>query len=503
MWMRSWLATIVPSAAFAAALIVGESCGTSSHGTSAQTDAGPDGPMSDARIPSKEVGTDVEARTDGPSLHDGEAGPGLGAVIPQDFFGVHLAVSHTSIDNPPPYGTPVLAPVVVGALGKGVGTLWQVLEPVSGTFDWTDSDHFVNWAKGHGVTYFNSWDYMPYWALGITDPASRLNASTLPTCGSSDFTYDGSAIEYCYGTPTDAGETEWIAFNTAMATRYAGMGVIFEGWNEPPYAPGTGEAPTLPTSVLVQMETDRLNAIRAADPTAKVCSEAFIISASYPSYSTYMDDFFKSGGPKTYDCYDFHINYLNEPEDEIPLIAQYKGILSANGITPPVIYATENGRGGSGVTDSYETCPGWPTNLTEDQIQAFVARMELTYWSQGIARHYWYAYDTCGTLTNQPTTSTLTAAGTAYGNVETWMVGAVMTSPCATSDGGTVWTCTLARATPAGYEALVVWDTAGSSSYTPSTKYKQYKDLTGGTHTISPPGSAVTIGIMPLMFENQ
>jgi hypothetical protein len=499
--MRACLAIVAP-VAVVASLVSAASCGTSSHGTATESEAGPDGPRSDGGLDSRTERADGLGMADGLSLHDGEGGPGLGPVIPEDFFGMHLAVSHTSIDNPAPYGTPVLAPVVVGALGKGVGTTWPVLEPASATYDWGDPDNFVKWATGHGVTYFNSWEFMPYWALGIADPTTRLNASTLPTCGSSDFTYGGSGIEYCYGTPTDAGESAWVAFNTAMATRYAGMGVIYEGWNEPPYPPGTGKAPTLPTSVFVQMETERLNAIRAADPTAKVCSQAFIISASYPSYATYMNDFFQSGGPKTYDCYDFHINYLNEPEDEIPLIAQYKSILTAHGITPPVIYATEAGRGGSGVDDSYETCPGWPSNLTEDQIQAFVARMELIYWSQGIARHYWYAYDTCGTLTNQPTTSTLTAAGTAYGNVETWMVGAVMTSPCAASDGGTVWTCSLARSTPSGYEALIVWDTAGSSSYTPAAKYTQYKDLNGATHPVSPPGSAVTIGIMPLMFDN-
>jgi hypothetical protein len=81
------------------------------------------------------------------------------------------------------------------------------------------------------------------------------------------------------------------------------------------------------------------------------------------------------------------------------------------------------------------------------------------------------------------------------------MVGAVMTSPCEATSG-TVWTCTFERATPPGYEALVVWDTEGSASYTPSPKYEQHKDLTGATHSISPPGSAVTIGIMPVMFEN-
>ena len=77
-----------------------------------------------------------------------------------------------------------------------------------------------------------------------------------------------------------------------------------------------------------------------------------------------------------------------------------------------------------------------------------------------------------------------------------------MTSPCAAT-AGSVWTCTLARATPPSYEALVVWDTAGSSSFVPDPKFTKVRDLTGASHSIDPPGAAITIAIKPLILENE
>ncbi|MFY9979937.1 MAG: hypothetical protein WAK22_17045, partial [Candidatus Sulfotelmatobacter sp.] len=136
----------------------------------------------------------------------------------------------------------------------------------------------------------------------------------------------------------------------------------------------------------------------------------------------------------------------------------------------------------------------------------FTAVIYLLQWSDGISRMYWYSYGNgaTGTLTN--TDGSLNEAGTAYGVVEGWMVGATLTSPCSAS--GTVWTCAFKNAK--GTQVLAVWDagqsctggTCTTSNYSPSATYTQYVDLTGATHTISASASnTAPIGIKPILLE--
>src|SRR5439155_9845497 len=131
------------------------------------------------------------------------------------------------------------------------------------------------------------------------------------------------------------------------------------------------------------------------DPNAQVCSPAF-------NTLSFMGTFFSSGGQSIpYDCYDFHINEPT-PEAQIADINTFKSNLSAAGISNPLIYATEAG--------------GWGgcTALPDADEQAYVARIQLLYWSNNVKRHYWYAYSTCALLSNQPTSQTLTPLGIAY-----------------------------------------------------------------------------------------
>jgi hypothetical protein len=392
------------------------------------------------------------------------------ATIPSTFFGMHVAVHFTS------YSTPILPPIAVGATGKGVVTTWPYLEPSRGVYTWGALDLMVAFGKNHNVPVYEGQQYEPAWAVSDT---TGCMASPMP------------GIQNCPASP--ANEQDWIDFLTSMVNRYKTTGIqtgctaqnpqcngviqMYEGWNEPPYPN------PMPIASFVKLETDFLNTIRANDTGAQVCSPAFIIDPAFPSYATFMNNFFVNGGPKTWDCYDFHINDPT-PEGQIAKMNQFKSILNSNGIDPSTatIYATEAGR-----------CGGCGTTLSDAQQQAYVARIELLYWSNGIKRHYWYAYDSCGTLTNQPASSSLKPIGTAYGNVENWMVGATMSTPCAAN--GTVWTCGLSR--PNGYQALTVWNTAATSTFVPPSQYSQYQDLAGNTRSIS---GSVTIGPLPILL---
>jgi hypothetical protein len=423
--------------------------------------------------------------------HTANPAPPVPGVIPANFFGMHMAVSDTSLANPAPWGTTLLSPLTVGALAKCVASSWQYVERKPEMYTWTQMDRCIAWAAHAGIRYFQSWEYMTPASIGAADPAtdSRCWQSAI------------SGIYSCLGAMTPQGRQQWIRFNMAMALQYKGNPALdfYEGWNEPPFAPKS-HIPPLTGAQLAQLERDRVAAIRSNDPDAKFASPAFILDPKHPSYASFLNDFLVSNPPK-YDYYDFHADYLNQPEDEIPLINQFRQALAKNGVKSPVLFATEAGRGGSGESASKDTCPKWPANVTTEAQQAFVARMELIYWAQGLSRHYWYAYDTCGALTNQPRFNTLTPAGTAYSTIEKWMIGATMSQACgAISSDSTTWTCTLTR--DGGYRATLVWSTAGPARWMAPIGSVHYRDLDGNRSAISP-RAFLTIGAKPILVENR
>ncbi len=90
---------------------------------------------------------------------------------------------------------------------------------------------------------------------------------------------------------------------------------------------------------------------------------------------------------------------------------------------------------------------------------------------------------------------------TYYYTMMQWLTGASFTTSC--TNQGTVWSCPLTEAN--GNMALIVWDTAGNSQYTPTAEYVDYKYLNGtngsATKSMSPEQST-TIGVAPVMFES-
>lgn len=89
------------------------------------------------------------------------------------------------------------------------------------------------------------------------------------------------------------------------------------------------------------------------------------------------------------------------------------------------------------------------------------------------------------------------ALATAYGQLEKWMVGA--TESCRHyADGG--WVCSLARTSPAGYQAYAVWNDNGNASYVVPAGVVQSRDLYGNT-TAATPGSVVSLTSTPVLLE--
>lgn len=411
--------------------------------------------------------------------------------VPSTFFGMHVAISRTS------YSTPILAPVVVGAVGKGVGTTWSYTEHSRGVFSWKSLDQLVGFGKNHEIPVFESTELVPSWAVSDLSTCKHSAQAGISFCSAapSDVATLASCQEPLVGVVTT--DCMWKEYLTALVNRYKSSGIqtdctsqnpqchgvieMYEGWNEPVGVSGSN------INQFVTFETDLLNTVKSIDSNAKVCSPAFSMGSRTQFYANLMISFFANGGPKTWDCYDFHMNEVN-PEGQIADIRQFKTILSSNGIDLAAvpIYATEAGRWGGCLP------------ISDDEEQAYLARIELLYWSNGVKRHYWYAYDSCVPLTNQPSSSTLRPIGVAYGNVESWMVGATMSTPC--SANGPVWTCGFTRPNPSGYQALAVWNSARASTYVPPKQYTKYRDLNGNEFSMS---GSVTISQKPILLTNQ
>ena len=392
--------------------------------------------------------------------------------------------------------------------------MWPYVETARGTYDWGSegAQTILNIKTGKPVFY--SYEYQPQWA--VTDTVGACAAGSeggillCPEPPNDLFRVATCQAPLLGITATDCQFKEYV---TTLVNRYKHSGVqtdctssnpqcngviqMYEFTNEPPYAPGsvacTIGTSCFPMTSYVQLASDWYYTIKGIDPLAQVCSPAFIINSANPSYRNFMSLFLSSGGAAIpFDCWDFHINETT-PEDQIADITTFTGYLSANGISNPVLYATEDGRWG--------TCSD--AIAAADQ-QAYVGRIELIYWSQNVKAHYWYGYGICVPLSNQITSegvttdNTLTPLGIAYGNVENWMVGSTMTSPCALT--GSFWTCGLTLAN--GHQALAVWypafQSAVTASYTPAPQYTSWHDLNGNTGAIS---GAIAIGEGPILLE--
>jgi hypothetical protein len=215
--------------------------------------------------------------------------------------------------------------------------------------------------------------------------------------------------------------------------------------------------------------------------------------------------YFQQGGPRGVDLIDLH-GYPDVTVNDVP-----EAIVGFKSVNPKINMASI-GLQKKSIWDSENSWGGPLANQDPDYRASFVARSLLEHWSVGLRRAFWYGWDepVWGTLWT-PTLG-ITPAGTAYGVVEGWMLGAAMPYPC-TENGGTVfkatYTCDLTRT--GGYQARAVFDTTQTckngvcttSSYTPDLKYIQYRDITGAVYPISPPGETLQIGLKPILLENQ
>jgi hypothetical protein len=428
-----------------------------------------------------------------------------GSSIPATAFNMHINRANTPWPSAP----------VAGQRFWDTGVTWALINTAQGVYDWTLMDQRLSTAQSNGADVLYDLAMTPVWAQ--CGPSTPSPCTQTPDCSYAGTNYGGGNGQ-CYwpadlnldGTGADQYWKEWV---TAVATHSVNSGVghikYYEIWNEPnetSYWRGT-------TAQLVRMAQDAACIIKGTspgcsgpgiDPTALIITPAPTLGGD--AINTWMQGYFAAGGDQVSDIIGFHGYNKTDPE-KIPIMASTlrDGALTTYGQLNKPLFDTEFSWG-EGVVLS-----------DPDEQAGFVARSWLLHWSSGVSRVYWYGWDLSGVMWTTTSTTGCTTPdeggflceiGTAYIQVQSWMVGTKLSQACVAN--GTVWTCNLTKA--GGYQALAVWDTAQScnngvcttSTYTfPPVKpnYIHYLDLSGNSTTIK--GTTVPIGYKPILLENQ
>jgi uncharacterized protein (TIGR03437 family) len=362
----------------------------------------------------------------------GQTGP-----VPDTEFGMHinnhaLPNSSQGSDPYPP------AEFTFHALRlHDAGVTWAEIETAQGVYDWTRLDDWVQLAQSKGFDLMLTVEDTPQWAS--SDPSRT-------SCQYSQYGQGGCAMP--------ANIQDYIDFVTAVVTRYKGQIAYYEGWNEANtgwVAPGarttiTGAPYFVGTAQdLVMLQQNLYQIVKSVDPAAQVSSPPF---TDLQQGITDVNTLLQNGACSYFDIMGFHYYTQGAPPETIPsLVTQISQALSSHGCGTKPLWDTEI---------------GWPkpTSFPDFSAPGFLARTYLLGWNAGLQRQYWYAYNnqTFDAFFLDNPFNYLNAAGLAYPNVESWMIGSTF-SGCSQSNDG-VYTCTATD--PNGHLEWFVWYAASS-----------------------------------------
>ncbi|HEV2176693.1 MAG TPA: hypothetical protein VGW33_05785 [Terriglobia bacterium] len=427
----------------------------------------------------------------------GSSGSGGGGVeIPPTFFGMTIPAGGQDF---PPSGS-----VPIGALGHPSTLAWGFIEKSQGTFDFTAFDTYVNDAVQHGLVDSHgvaqvtiTFGDTPQWAAADTSNCTAFTATVV-----------------CPSPPAKL--SDWTNFVQTVISHYNGTTAphvkYYELWNEA----SSGNFWTGSIQDLLNLAAIAYPIIHQ-DPFSQLLTPSVSGPAEGSGSNnglTYMTSYLQAGGNKYADGGTFH-GYVAKTNgasiSQFPLPEQSSTPSCASGqdcfgsvITKQTAFRQlfdSNGLKGKPMLDT-EGSWGVNANLPDaNQEAAWVAQwfiLQAAYYPQ-ITQAVWFTWGSpagSGQLESSP--GVPNTAGTAYGQVYNWLVGATFTGQCS-SDSNQTWTCPITRS--GGYQALVVWNENGNFSYSPSTAYKQFRDLAGNVSALS--GGPITIGTEPFLLENQ
>jgi hypothetical protein len=416
--------------------------------------------------------------------------------ITSQFFGMHINRRGTG------YTLPTI-PFGAYRTIDSYGTLWSVIETSNGVYDFSKLDSRLADAQAASVDVL----YTIY-----STPAFHSSNPTDSTCSNAIGACDPPSDVNADGSGTDA---SLIAFLTALVNHAGDQIAYYEVWNEaniPTEWNGTWPQ-------LVRMAQDARVTILAVNPNARLLSPSFAeftyATAAAKEAAYLATSVNGSTGSEAADIINFH-GYTETPALPVPIpeyevvnLNNLRGGLSSADLAKP-LWDTEWGPG-TGLGDP-------------DMDSAYVARHLLIDAGSNIPRTYYFDWDpnmeralwttaagfaaNCLSAGSSNAGGYLCQAGIAYQQVETWLLGNTLTTPCSgpIPPATGVWTCGLLM--PDGTQALAVWDTSktcasGSctaSIYSYNARYAQYftlaNDVSGQLS-----GGTVSIGAKPILLS--
>jgi hypothetical protein len=305
--------------------------------------------------------------------------------VPQEFFGTHVYYRANDSSLQTTYRTIRIHDM------QGGKARWQFIQPAddpdTDNWDWTDLDLLVNTHHAAGRDLIFQLFGTPAWASAR--PTERNAYSDQP----------GSGIEFNRGIGAEPADmADWDAFCTAVATRYAGKIRYYEVWNEVNYqnngtaATGTAAYFTGSYAKLAEMVRRANQAIKAADPTAKIicpntqgwtttsgATDTYftgMMSASTGDGSTTMKDWVDIIGVHLY------LPTSNKVQDLAGMIDRINASKTTAGVSALPTWDTE-----SSMISSQASA------YSDAKVCRHIGRFMLTAAAKGIERSNWYQWD--------------------------------------------------------------------------------------------------------------
>ena len=410
--------------------------------------------------------------------------PNPSAAISSNFFGMTIYYLQPSLPGVTTGLTPFPA-LPVSTMRLWDVAYWSFMEASPGQFNWFKMDGIVTQAQQNGVNDFIfTFGHLPLWAA-LDPTAPCTNGEGIGTCSPPDM----SAFDN---------------FATQVVQRYCGKVKDYEPWNEPSnpaFWSGTNSQLLTISQHLYQIAKDPAN----CGCTNGVCSpnggvnpnKVLLPPINDLSAIPWLDSYLTAAGAQYpyADVATFHGYGFTNPEDMPGYIQSLKETLAAHGLSNLELWNTEA---------SWE----WDTNFSVQQQASWLMRYHIVQNVMGESRLIWYAYDDCtwGTLwtstlctSSESPAGQLTEAGTAYGTIENWFIGANLTH-CQQYQNG-LWACELQRS--GGYDAWMLWSSTGASlsvSVPANLNLTVYRDWQNNLNSLP---TQLTVDQMPVLLENQ
>jgi hypothetical protein len=287
---------------------------------------------------------------------------------------------------------------------------------------------------------------------------------------------------------------DWREYVRRVATRYKGRIRTYEIWNEPnlkSFFSGGTEA-------MLSLCREAYSVVKSVDPSNLVVSPAATGDGTGPIW---LEEFLRRSGAECADVIGYHFYVApDRPEDMVSLIQRVQGILRQYGVEKP-LWNTEAGWMIDNVQVPIRARDKkglYSRVLTDREAAAYVARAYILNWAYGIQRFYWYAWDSRMMGLIEPDGHTVKQSAKAYADIQTWLIGARISS-CA-RDAGDTWVCE--RRSVANTPSWVVWNSTGHTPFRPPAGWRiaSMRPLLGEPQTL-PAGRDIEVGPMPILLE--